>query len=620
MGNRCATRSYLRLVSSDRPWTGKPSTTQLISGTMYAFLKIIKDYSVSPDDRSFMITGSKGHGVLEGSEDNLSLLEEKFSGEDTEITGIADVIEIECGRSVLVDYKLSGSYKIAKALGMFVDQEPSGEVYKSGPRKGTEKMRKVLKRSPDKEDRWEWELQLNKYRMEFEKRWGKKLDELRIQCIARDGGTFIARTRGVYRKVYYFQIAILPDSQINGYFSRKRTDLLKALDDYKKNGAMWKYPCNEKENWGGLRCASYCEVAEYCPLGKLVKKEKENEDMAIKGVSEIRRLPRLGKLRLGIKVMNKSGKEYPKEVDYFVIDPQTPSELENKKIADEFHKLYGEQPKQIKIMIPVSDVNVTFPQFYKRYGSGTSLQCRGDGEKAVLTQPEFGKDLEKLGKSEFGLDEVVCNGQECPYFQKNKCARVGTLNVILPDIPGAGVWQITTGSFNSIVNVNSCLDYIKAVAGRCHMIPLTLERREQEIPHEGKKTRHYIIHINMDVKLSELQRYAQISPEKMALELPPPEKEYEDIHFQKNEVVDTKALPESQAPKEDFVKERTLYAKAEIGIGKDDCLKILSDKGYENIDQITDKKAWDEVLELLRKKYLSKKDDTVVPPPTEDPI
>jgi len=38
----------------------------------------------------------------------------------------------------------------------------------------------------------------------------------------------------------------------------------------------------------------------------------------IKGLSSIRRLPRLGKIRLGIKKVTAKGKEYPSETDYFV--------------------------------------------------------------------------------------------------------------------------------------------------------------------------------------------------------------------------------------------------------------------------------------------------------------
>ena len=157
MGDRCATRSYLRLVSNERPWKGKPSTTQLINGTKLAFLKLTKDFARSPDDSAFMIHGTKGHGNLEAAEDDLSMLEEKFTDDEND-TGIADVIEMEFKKTILVDYKTSGSYKVAKALGFSVITEATGEyhykmvdkdtgeIYKSGPRKGSSKIIKVKRR------------------------------------------------------------------------------------------------------------------------------------------------------------------------------------------------------------------------------------------------------------------------------------------------------------------------------------------------------------------------------------------------------------------------------------------------------------------------------------------
>jgi hypothetical protein len=531
MRNRCATRSYLRLVASERPWNGKPSTTQLIQGTMQAFLKLTQNYAVSPDQRAFMINGTRAHETLEASDDEFSFLEEKFEGKDTPETGISDVFEIENGKSILADYKTSGSYKVAKALGFYVDTEETGEIFKTGKRKGEAKTRQVLKRDDARIDRWEWELQLNKYRLEFEKR-GFKVDELKIQCIVRDGNTHIARSRGVFRNVYYFNITKLPDEEVLAYFEDKRKALFQALEL-----GEWKTPCSAKENWDGLKCANYCEVAEFCPLGKYLKREKESEDMAIKNLSEIRRLPRLGKIRLGIKKTKTTDKgivEYPTEVDYFILDPQTPSELENKKLIEEFHKLYSEQPKAINIMFPLSNPETIFPQFYKRYGKTTLLQCKGDGVEAICASEEFTERLKVIRKSDLGLPVVECLGRECPYYKEKKCTESATLQVLLPELQGAGVWQITTGSFNSIVNINSCLEYIKALAGRFHMIPLQLERREQETTHkdnEGKqhKGKHHILHIDMKIKLADLQRYAQIDSTKILLELPAPEEDKEDI-------------------------------------------------------------------------------------------
>ena len=132
-------------------------------------------------------------------------------------------------------------------------------------------------------------------------------------------------------------------------------------------------------------------------------------------------------------------------------------------------------------------------------------------------------------------------GKECPYVKcaKPQCGMTGTLQVLVPEIPGAGVWQISTGSFNSIVNLNGCIEYVKAVCGRFHMIPLTLERREQTITHDGKARKHHVLHINMDIRLKDLQAYALIQPEKIMLELPAPEDDKKDIMFKKHENIET---------------------------------------------------------------------------------
>lgn len=513
----------------------KFSTTFLIQGTLQAFLKLTNEYAVSPDQRAFMVHGTKAHANLEGSEDEFSLLEESF--QDSEITGIADVLECENGKNVLVDYKTAGSFKVAKALGFYVEDEKTGEAYKSGKRKGEAKTRKVLKRDSSKIDRRDWELQLNKYRIEFEKK-GFKIDNIKIQALVRDGGTYIAKSRGVFRNIYYFNIDRIPDAEILAYFETKKVALLTALQQ-----GYWNDICTAEENWDSLKCQKYCEVAEFCKYGKFLKQERQVEDMAIKGLSDVRRLPRLGKIRLGIKKKTDKGIEYPAEVDYFILDPQTPSGLENERLKEEFHRLYGEQPKSMKIMFPVANPEVYFPQFYKRYGSGASLKCKGDGEVASCATKEYAEGLKVIGEDELGMINVVCKGKDCIYYGgriKNKgCTEAATLQILLPELPGAGVWQISTGSFHSIVNVNSCIEYIAAVCGRAHMIPLTLERREQEIVYEGKKTKHYILHINMDFRLADIQKFAMIDPTKVLLELPAPEPEKEDIVYAENTVIDT---------------------------------------------------------------------------------
>jgi hypothetical protein len=192
------------------------------------FLRLTKDYAISPDARAFMVHGTISHGKLEnaGTGDDLSELELKF--QEGDVSGISDGIETELNKRILYDTKTSGSFKVAKALGFYVEEEPTGEVYKTGKRKGEQKTIKVLKRSDEKMDRWEWELQVNFYRMLYEKLTGEKIDELKIQCIVRDGNTYIARSRGVFRNIYYFRLNILPDDEVRAYFDKKRADLMKS--------------------------------------------------------------------------------------------------------------------------------------------------------------------------------------------------------------------------------------------------------------------------------------------------------------------------------------------------------------------------------------------------------
>ena len=548
MSNRCATRSYLRLAAAEREWTGKPSCTQLIAGTMLSFLRLTTEYAINPDDRAFMIHGTKAHATVAGYDDECSLLEEKLDGEDTLVTGIFDVLEEENGKSTLVDYKTSGSYRVAKALGFYVDAEETGEFYKSGKRKGQPKTRKMLKRDESMIDVEDWQLQLNWYRMELEKR-GFKVHEMRIMCVVRDGNTWIARSRGVFRNIYHFKIAKLPDHEVLAYFQRKRRALLNALEH-----GVWDEPCNGHENWDGIRCARYCEVAEFCPLGKYLKQEKEREDMPIKSLQGIRKIPEVGRIRLGVKKKNQKGVEYPSEVEYFIPDPTLGSEVENQRLKDIFHKLYGEKPTSIDIMFPSSDAEIVFPQWLMRW-TASGLQCRGDEQTAVCRSKEAAQGLEIVqNEAEDGLIVVSCEGKDCHYYKSGKCRRVATLNVLLPKIPGIGVWRITTGSFHSIANLNSWLDWLRDATGRAHMLGrLKLQRKLKETTHEDKdgntiKGKHYVLDLYVDASLQELQQMAQVDPDRIALSLPAVDKTQEEIYFQDTpDAIDSELPPEPES-------------------------------------------------------------------------
>lgn len=227
--------------------------------------------------------------------------------------------------------------------------------------------------------------------------------------------------------------------------------------------------------------------------------------MAIKGVSEIRRLPRAGKIRLGIKVPVK-GKEdvfRPAAVDYFVV-------------PEEVAAVYGDKPKSLNILFPIEEAPQFFSQFYKKYTAG-GLQCRGDGEVATR--------LTEAG----AMEPCECKGESCPDYGSKKCRRIGVLQFLLPDVPGIGVYQISTTSFHSIVNINSAIDYIKALCGRIRMIPLTLKVEDQMAQPNGKKKIVHVLNIDTNIRLADLQAAGQIEASKSQLAIPAPDETEEDL-------------------------------------------------------------------------------------------
>jgi hypothetical protein len=166
----------------------------------------------------------------------------------------------------------------------------------------------------------------------------------------------------------------------------------------------------------------------------------------IKGLSDKRRLPRLGKVKLGIVILEPGKKPYPRATDYFVVPAGVQAALGE------------EQPKRLPIMFPVDDPAVVFPQELKCYKE-SGLWCRGDGERAHRWDER---------------GELVERPCPCELLDAGKCKPLGTLSFFLPDVPGIGVWQLSTSSQRSIVSLNSCLESFARTFGGLRGIPFDL--------------------------------------------------------------------------------------------------------------------------------------------------
>jgi len=216
----------------------------------------------------------------------------------------------------------------------------------------------------------------------------------------------------------------------------------------------------------------------------------------IKGLSEQRRLPRLGKIHLGVKKTKKTnGKEveYPSATDYFVCPPDVV-------------KVYGEKPQRLDVIIPVEDEEMWANQYYRRYSQTRGLVCKGDGETCRRMVDKETGDIANRDSRAVVWIEDSCKGRDCPDYQAKACQEVMNLQFLLPRVPGLGIWQIDTGSINSIRNINSCATMIRAVCERVSWIPLvlTLEPTEVTNPDDGKKKIVRCLNLRSEKGLPEL--------------------------------------------------------------------------------------------------------------------
>jgi len=222
--------------------------------------------------------------------------------------------------------------------------------------------------------------------------------------------------------------------------------------------------------------------------------------MPIENLSGIVRLPRMGKIRLGEKV---NDGQYPKALDYFRVEED--GGITSEKAARAFHNIYGEKPNVIDIMFPDEDIERFFPQFYTAYTKRGKI-CQGDGKTARRWTSE--DDTRQLV-------DIPCQGLQCEWYMAKKCRRLATLQIILPKVPGLGVWQISTTSKNGIINVNSGVKLIQNLTGgRVSFIPLKLSLTEAEVlgPDMFSKKIHVLNMADEDICFSDILQAMNTPP------------------------------------------------------------------------------------------------------------
>ena len=150
----------------------------------------------------------------------------------------------------------------------------------------------------------------------------------------------------------------------------------------------------------------------------------------------------------------------PAKLDYFKIVP------DDEDLLPLIQEIYGDKPTSIDVKLPVfipttsaepdPEVDlegirdVTFPQSLTRFVK-SGLVCTGDGIRAL-----------RYDENPDGA-EIDCVPDKCEFYERGDCSPSARLRVYLYRLPTFGVFQISTRSWNSIVDINTAIDNIYAI-------------------------------------------------------------------------------------------------------------------------------------------------------------
>ncbi len=204
------------------------------------------------------------------------------------------------------------------------------------------------------------------------------------------------------------------------------------------------------------------------------------------------RLPRLGKLRIGMRAAD--GR--PMAVDHFVG-------------PEEFHAIYGPSPRSLEIMFPpYSDLDDVVSDWYRRFGVRSHGQsCKGDGERAHAKIDVGAGGWVTAQSQSWEWREIACGGSHapCPEYEKGRCREVMFLRFMLPEMPGMGVWQLDTSSEISRGNVGVSVHLLEQQLGSAAMIPMRLDVVPMQVTPSGQKAQTvYVLTLRAMQSLLEL--------------------------------------------------------------------------------------------------------------------
>jgi len=267
-----------KVVNGIRKWTGKPHVTDICIDTREAYLKYKYDYYENLNSIIRTTFGILRHSsVLKGDLSEIKV-------DNKWLTGSVDNIDIRPNGDINVcDFKFYSSYSVAKHFGITITKTDVIDTFGNTVKAKNGKPKKEAVTTYVPRSNMYITLQLNIYRSLLEAailenkdlataiekagghlqdniKAGKIFDNLAAFLFVTDGGTWMAKSRGIYKLSYYdTDIELIP--KIDSIIERKSTVLSDALEHEKLPPMCKDVYCMGESRY---KCEAFCPVRDIC--------------------------------------------------------------------------------------------------------------------------------------------------------------------------------------------------------------------------------------------------------------------------------------------------------------------------------------------------------------------
>ena len=204
-----------------------------------------------------------------------------------------------------------------------------------------------------------------------------------------------------------------------------------------------------------------------------------------------RKLREVGRIRIGQQVPTSNGRSRPKKLDKFRLTSK------DGRVIQAAAEVYGGAPApwaapdgpqfevvtdavEIPVVVPPCEMAMT--QWYELW-SGGGCQRRCDGASEVLSDGPCICDTE-------GGDR--------------QCKITTRLSVMVPDIPGFGLWRLESHGYYAGVELAGAVDLCRRASQAGHLLPARLRLEHRQVKRDGKTHKFAVPVLDLDVSVSAL--------------------------------------------------------------------------------------------------------------------